>query len=48
MKLYQSREWLTRRYLAQKKTVTEIAKECGVSAMTINRYLEHFGLIKKR
>jgi DNA-binding MurR/RpiR family transcriptional regulator len=32
----------------QKKTITEIAKECNVSAMTIQRYLDQFGLIKKR
>jgi DeoR/GlpR family transcriptional regulator of sugar metabolism len=48
MKLYQSKDWLYRRYIAQKKTVTEISKECGVSAMTIQRYLDQFGLIKKR
>lgn len=48
MKLYQSRDWLYRRYVVQRKTVTEIAAECGVSAMTIQRYLEQFGLIKKR
>ena len=48
MKLYQSKEWLHRRYVVQKKTVTEIGKECGVSAMTIQRYLTKFGLIKKR
>ena len=48
MKLYQSKEWLFRRYVVQKKTVTEIAKECNVSEMTIQRYLDHFGLIKKR
>ena len=48
MKLYQNREWLHRRYVVQKKTVTEIAEECKVSAMTIQRYLEQFGLIKKR
>lgn len=46
MKFYQSKDWLYRRYIVQKKTVTEIAKECGVSAMTIQRYLERFGLIK--
>jgi len=39
---------LYRRYVIQKKTVTEIGKECGVSAMTIQRYLDQFGLIKKR
>lgn len=48
MKFYQSREWLHRRYVIQKKNVVEIAKECNVSAMTIQRYLEQFGLIKKR
>lgn len=48
MKLYQSKEWLTRRYVIQKKTMSEIAEECGVSLMTIQRYLNEFGLIKKR
>jgi DNA-binding MurR/RpiR family transcriptional regulator len=48
MKLYQSKDWLHRRYVVQKKTITEIAKECKVSAMTIQRYLDQFGLIKKR
>jgi DeoR/GlpR family transcriptional regulator of sugar metabolism len=48
MKLYQSKDWLYRRYVVQRKTVTEIATECKVSAMTIQRYLDQFGLIKKR
>jgi DNA-binding MurR/RpiR family transcriptional regulator len=48
MKLYQSKDWLYRRYVVQKKNIIEIAKECGVSAMTIQRYLYQFGLIKKR
>ena len=48
MKLYQSQTWLYRRYIVQKKTVTERADECKVSAMTIQRYLEKFQLIKKR
>lgn len=48
MKLYQSKDWLYRRYVVQRKTVTQIAEECKVSAMTIQRYLEQFGLIKKR
>lgn len=46
MKFYQSKDWLYRRYVVQKKSVTEIAKECNVSAMTIQRYLDKFGLIK--
>jgi len=48
MKLYQSQTLLYRRYVVQKKTVTEIADECKVSAMTIQRYLEKFGMIKRR
>lgn len=48
MKLYQNKDWLYRRYIIQKKTVTEIGTECGVSAMTIQRYLDKFGFIKKR
>ena len=48
MKYYQSQDWLYRRYVVQKKTVTEIGKECNVSAMTIQRYLDKFNLIKRR
>ena len=48
MKLYQSKEWLHRKYVVQRKNITEIAKEAGTSAMTIQRYLEKFGLIKRR
>jgi DNA-binding MurR/RpiR family transcriptional regulator len=48
MKLYQNKDWLFRRYSVQKKTIVEIAEECNVSAMTIQRYLDQFGLIKKR
>lgn len=48
MKLYQSKEWLYRKYIVQKKNVVEIAQEAGTSAMTIQRYLQKFGLIRKR
>ena len=48
MKLYQSQTWMYRRYVVQKKTVTEIAEECKASAMTIQRALDKFGLVKKR
>jgi len=48
MKLYQSKDWLYRKYIVQKKTIVEIGKECGVSAMTIQRYLQEFGLIRKK
>ena len=48
MKLYQSKEWLYRRYVVQRKHINEIAKECGVSAMTIQRYIDQFGLGRKK
>ncbi len=48
VKLYQSKDWLYRRYIVQRKTVSEIAKECNVSAMTIQRYVDQFGLSKKK
>jgi len=48
MKLYQSKDWLYRKYIVQKKTIVEIGNECGVSAMTIQRYLQEFGLIRKK
>lgn len=46
MKLYKSKSWLYRRYVVQRKTMEEIAKECGVSTMTIYRSLKENGLIK--
>ena len=46
MKLYKSRDWLYRRYVVQRKTIEEIAKECNVTAMTIYRSLKEKGLIK--
>ena len=48
MKLYESKDWLYRRYVVQKKTVVEIAKEAGCSHMTIQRALEKHGLIKNQ
>lgn len=47
MKLYESKQWLYDRYIVKKKNIVEIAKEAGCSHMTIQRYLEKFGLIKK-
>jgi len=45
-KLYQNRAWLTKRYLVDKKTINEIAKECNTSHQTIYRYLVQFSLIR--
>ncbi len=46
MKLYKSKDWLYRRYVVQRKTMEEIAKECNVTTMTIYRALKDNGLIK--
>lgn len=48
MKMYQNENWLRKRYLMDKKTPEEIAKECGASVETIYVYLGKFGLRKTR
>lgn len=45
-KLYENKAYLTKRYSIEKKSLEEIAKECGVSHQTIYRYLTKFGLIR--
>ena len=47
-KLYTSEVYMRKRYLMDKKTPEEIAKECGVSVETIYVYLAKFGLRKSR
>ena len=47
-KLYTSETWLRKRYLVDKKTPQQIAKECGASVETIYVYLAKFGLRKSR
>jgi DNA-directed RNA polymerase specialized sigma subunit len=48
MKLYQNKDWLYNRYIIQKKNIVEISQECGVSAMTIQRYIDKFKIKVKR
>lgn len=48
MKLYESKDWLYRRYVVQKKNIVEMAKEAGCSHMTIQRALEKHGMIKNQ
>jgi transposase len=48
MKLYQSEIWLRKRYLIDRKSPEEIAKECKVSLETIYVYLAKFNLKKSR
>ena len=47
-KLYTSEVWLRKRYLMDKKTPEEIAKECGASLETIYVYLAKFKLRKSK
>ena len=47
-KLYTSETWLRKRYLMDKKSPQDIAKECGASIETIYVYLAKFGLRKSK
>ena len=47
-KLYTSEIWLRKRYVIDKRTPEEIAKECGTSVETIYVYLAKFGLRKSK
>lgn len=47
-KLYTSEAWLRKRFLMDKKTPQEIAKESGASVETIYVYLAKFGLRKSK
>jgi transposase len=43
---YKSESWLSKRYITDGKNVNEIAKECGVSSVTITAWLTKFNLIR--
>jgi hypothetical protein len=47
-KLYTNDNWLRKRYVMDKKTPEDIAKECGCSVETIYVYLAKFGLRKSK
>jgi hypothetical protein len=47
-KLYTSEIWLRKRYVIDKKSPQDIAKECGTSIETIYVYLAKFGLRKSK
>jgi hypothetical protein len=47
-KLYTSEVWLKKRFLIDKKSPQDIAKECGTSVETIYVYLAKFGLRKSK
>ena len=47
-KLYTSEAWLRKRFLMDKKSPQDIAKECEASVETIYVYLAKFGLRKSK
>jgi hypothetical protein len=47
-KLYTNETWLRKRFLVDRKSPEDIAKECGVSMETIYVYLAKFGLRKSK
>ena len=47
-KLYTSEVFMRKRYLVDKKTPEDIAKECGSSVESIYVYLAKFGLRKSK
>ena len=47
-KLYTSEVWLRKRFLIDKKSPEDIAKECGSSVETIYVYLAKFNLRKSK
>lgn len=47
-KLYTNRDWLRKRYVLDKKTPEDIARECSCSVETIYVYLAKFGLRKSK
>jgi len=46
MKLYESKQWLYKRYILEKKGIVEMANEAKCSHMTIQRALIKMGLLK--
>ena len=47
-RLYTSEVFMRKRYLVDKKTPEDIAKECGCSLETVYVYLAKFGLRKSK
>ena len=47
-KLYTSEIFMRKRYVMDKKTPDEIAKECGCTVETVYVYLAKFGLRKSK
>jgi len=48
VKLYESKRWLYRKYLVEKKNAEQIAKEAGCSRKTIYNKLNEFGFVRPK
>jgi DNA-binding MurR/RpiR family transcriptional regulator len=48
IKFYKSKDWLYRKYVSERMSPVDIAELAGVSEMTIHRYLNQFGLKRRR
>lgn len=46
MKLYNSKDWLKRRYIEQNKSIQEMADECNVALNTIRSALKKAGYLR--
>ena len=47
MKLYQSKVWLTKKYVNDRMTIDEIAAVCNVTPRTIYNKLNEYNLPRK-
>lgn len=48
MKLYEDPNWLEEEYLIKKRKVIDIAKECKVNRITINRWLKRHNIPSRK
>lgn len=48
VKVYMSEKWLRKKYLVERLTEEEMAKEARTTQTTINRWLRHYNLKVKR
>jgi len=44
--LYRSEAWLRRKYIEERKSIKDIAAECGASYNSVASYLRKFKIIK--
>jgi hypothetical protein len=48
VKLYESKAWLYKRYIVEKKNIVQMAQEANCSHMTIQRALDKMGIRKSK